>query len=490
MADPNFEKQVQQKMEELQFAPSETVWQKVDAEINKEKKRRPILWFIFFLGLTLAGTVFYFSNNLKNTSVTADNAIVKKDLTQNKKQENIDNKKKGKSSESIASVESYSETSGKKNKNEIIKTDGFINKKNKKLIVSTFQNESKKFADKNYSVKNQNEKSVNKNQLINKNKSSSKKLLINKQEKNEDDVAENMNAEKETKDVNKKINETVDEKKENNQQIDSAKKTITTASEKSIVKDSMINKTVAQKDKKTDTTSKWKIGITGGAGFSGINTGLFKSAMVATPAAAPTNIYNPGTANISSKINNGFSFSAGFFAKKFLSKRISFSGGVTYHYYSTTIKTGSYSDTTIFVYYPTANASSPVSNSYNYGNSNSYVNHYHFVELPLLISFQMNKNKNLPINWEAGFTVSYLINTNALQFDDTKNIYYKNNSAFNKTQASAATALTIGFPVHGNILHVGPQFQYGFTQLLNKNSGNTEHLFFTGIKISTTLGKK
>ena len=47
MHENNFEKQVREKMEQLQFDPAETVWLNVDKEINKEKKRRgPLLWLI------------------------------------------------------------------------------------------------------------------------------------------------------------------------------------------------------------------------------------------------------------------------------------------------------------------------------------------------------------------------------------------------------------------------------------------------------------
>jgi hypothetical protein len=35
MQEQNFEKQVQKKMEELSFTPSEPVWQKVEEEIRK-----------------------------------------------------------------------------------------------------------------------------------------------------------------------------------------------------------------------------------------------------------------------------------------------------------------------------------------------------------------------------------------------------------------------------------------------------------------------
>ncbi|HEY0749958.1 MAG TPA: hypothetical protein VGD26_02305, partial [Chitinophagaceae bacterium] len=57
MQEQNFEKQVQQKMEELNLTPSAPVWQKVNEEIRKKKdRRRLILWLFLFL-LVGGGTV-------------------------------------------------------------------------------------------------------------------------------------------------------------------------------------------------------------------------------------------------------------------------------------------------------------------------------------------------------------------------------------------------------------------------------------------------
>src|SRR5687768_1378433 len=63
MQENNFERQVQQKLNELKLDPSDSVWQHVYAKIKKEKQRRrgliifPVL-FIFFL---CGGTWLWFS---------------------------------------------------------------------------------------------------------------------------------------------------------------------------------------------------------------------------------------------------------------------------------------------------------------------------------------------------------------------------------------------------------------------------------------------
>ena len=56
MPENNFEKNVQQRMEELKLQPSGTVWGKVYDKIRKEKKRRRfIVWFLLFAFLLLGG---------------------------------------------------------------------------------------------------------------------------------------------------------------------------------------------------------------------------------------------------------------------------------------------------------------------------------------------------------------------------------------------------------------------------------------------------
>ena len=68
MREEEFEKRVRDKMEQLGFDPSESVWIGVDKEINKEKKRRmPLFWLFFASGLLLAGGAYYFITN-KNTA--------------------------------------------------------------------------------------------------------------------------------------------------------------------------------------------------------------------------------------------------------------------------------------------------------------------------------------------------------------------------------------------------------------------------------------
>jgi hypothetical protein len=77
-----------------------------------------------------------------------------------------------------------------------------------------------------------------------------------------------------------------------------------------------------------------------------------------------------------------------------------------------------------------------------------------------------------------------------LHFDPNGNLYYQNAELFNKIQLNGATAIMIGFPINKSEMQIGPQLQYGLTGLQKSGSGNPQHLFYTGLKISFIPGKK
>src|SRR5256714_2937056 len=63
MYKPDFEKNVQQQMQELRFHPSDEVWKRVEAEIVPAKRRRPLLFFLIFIGLLLGGGLYFIFSN-------------------------------------------------------------------------------------------------------------------------------------------------------------------------------------------------------------------------------------------------------------------------------------------------------------------------------------------------------------------------------------------------------------------------------------------
>jgi len=470
MREDEFEKRVREKMEQLGFEPSESVWAGVDKEISKGKKRRvPFFWLIFVSGLLLAGGAYYFIAN-KNSAgaipaMNAENGIAKipkqkiisekkigqTALPSTKLKENNAEKKNAKTGETdeqphVAGASSINQTT-------VVHTRGLRSGKNTPGAKQTVEsNETNKAG------------------------------LSSAAAGAADIVVNNYNSRSAKTDIEK------DKKKI----PDSATgKIIATTTQNKSKKDSAAGTKTAKINEQKKQSSAWKIGYTAGLGSSNLNQNLFNSVNTLSPVSLATNTPTPTVSggNSSSEISPGFSFNAGAFVNRNLSKRLVFSAGVDYHYYSTSIRTGMKINTALVTYNSRYQMITSTS-YYENGNSQTFTNQYHFIELPLSVNFQIIKSKNTPFIWELGVTPGYIVSSNALYYDPNTNVYFSKYLQPNKMQINGTTALMIGFPLYKGELQVGPQIQYGFTGFVNTNDGNSGHLFYAGLKISFIPGKK
>ncbi|MBS1974950.1 MAG: outer membrane beta-barrel protein, partial [Bacteroidetes bacterium] len=257
-------------------------------------------------------------------------------------------------------------------------------------------------------------------------------------------------------------------------------------------KDPPIDRATGKNKQQQKKSAPWRISINSLAGISNVFGSGLSSSYVSGPlfsfqnggyALAPGTAYYPP-----SKIGPYLSAGFGLAAEKKIAKKFSVSAGIRYRFYSTRVSALQFVDSSTYVYVSSNNLLQV--NGYYVPGSKNYVNFYHFLELPVLINMQINKSEKHPLLWQAGFSVSYLMATNALHFDPSGNIYYKDKSLFNKAQANLVTGIMLGSPFYKGELRYGLQFQYGLTRLLNKQAGDTEHLFFAGIGLSYLLPKK
>jgi hypothetical protein len=123
--------------------------------------------------------------------------------------------------------------------------------------------------------------------------------------------------------------------------------------------------------------------------------------------------------------------------------------------------------------------------------SGSYRNNFHYLEVPVSIKIQINKNKKLPLVWDGGINLSQLISSNALQFNPNPGIYFKDNSLFNKTQFGLHTGLSLTlFSEQKMPFTVGPYLYYSATSLANKGLYNGKHFSFIGMQAEILFRKK
>ncbi|HEY2348542.1 MAG TPA: outer membrane beta-barrel protein [Puia sp.] len=484
MRENEFEKQVREKMEQLGFAPGESVWDGVDREIKNEKKRRiPLFWLFFVPGLLLAGSAYYFISN-SNSSEIIRNKNSSNNI-ENKADQDRSIEKQGGQPEAPSTeardnkLKTTVVQSAEPHKNSHEK-DNLTRAKNNQQHFTAAPAENQKPVD-----HNRDGLSSGKNQAI---------VATKTKETNEsgpgaaaagtaDIVINNYN--------NKSANTGVE--KDPKKMIDSAAGIMLAGSkENQSKKDSAAGAATAKNKEQKKKSSAWSLGFTGGIGSSNLNQNLFNSVKTLSQVTYSTISVPPTTVNrnnSSSEISPGLSFQAGAFVSRNLSRRFSVSAGVNYHYYSTTMRTGGKINTTL-VTTNSINQTIVADSYYENARSQTFTNQYHLIGIPVLVNFQWNKSKKTPFIWELGLTPAYILSSNALYYDPNTNVYFSNYLRPNKMQLNGVTALMFGFPMGKNQWQIGPQLQYGFTGFVNTNDGNAGHLFYAGLKISFIPGKK
>lgn len=252
------------------------------------------------------------------------------------------------------------------------------------------------------------------------------------------------------------------------------------------------------------TKGEWEAGFTGGVGISSVNQTLFKgSAAVASDSrilAAPMPVTGVTVQkNYVSKIRPDLSFWAGIFLQKPILNNLSVSVGLNLHYYSTKMCTGEKVDNDASNYFYSATSSllsyaaaPTVAQSYPYyaaGDKQTFINRYYFLEVPASIQWQIGHSRIMPLFWEVGGSLSYLVSSNAIYYNTKAGVYYKDGSVTNRTQFNLSTAFMVGIPFKGLQMQIGPQVQYGLTSLLNAPGSGGQHLFYGGLKLVILPGK-
>jgi hypothetical protein len=481
MDENKFEKEVREKMDQLGFDPSDAVWANVDKEINKDKKRRrPIFWLVFPLTLVLMVGGYYVISYKSSINIIATN----------KQQIGID---KNQDKQSTGKAETDNDERNKKNEEAKRLKDGLAEDKAQHEIpgkpIDHYDHHVKRLFNGKHAENPTDPKPANEGETSSNGAANSGNL--------ESKAAEQFS----DADRNNTVSDENNIKSERKTEPNIAEKTsVDSSAEKKINnlvknRDSVSDRKSAKDANQKIKSSSWKIGFAGNAGISNINQSPFKpvygSYFSNNPIAG--NVGNAGApvTDASSKFNAGFSFGMGVFAERRLSKRVSFSAGINYHYYSAKIRTGDFVDSSAFVYSaPASGQGSVVNGYYRNGDTQGYTNNYHFVELPVNLNFQLNKSLKTPIIWEAGISLSWLIGSNALHFDPYRDVYYENNQLVNRTQLNGVTAIMVGFHLDHNELQLGPQLRYGLTDLLKSGESYSQHLFYYGLTLSFIPEKK
>ncbi len=503
MPGNDFEKQVQQKMDELNFVPSEAVWPEVEKQIAERKKRRVIFIWLPMLLLLLGGSALFYFSGRKNTQTTKEEINSKSIASQKNNQKEKDNSNSSVkqpqtaqviSKDSIANLhtavsaevnkQQESETA---NNNTAGKTKEKVEHRIKlnhaagKVYVATGIDKNNIVASKSYS-----EKKENKNKVI----------KVRSEEPGADELAI---AAKEPV-LKNKVDDHAKEALDNNKDIATspAQNVIAVDSSLATTNTNIIDSTnavvkadsskAATKNKNTATAKmKMQWGVNARLGASSVSdgfSGLFDKSLVNSNQNASTTpgnnnnsgIFNGGSFAAPSSLRSGFSFGLGVFISKPLGKNFSLQTGLNYNYYSTQMDVGAKIDSN----------NTPML-QYRTGASSSYTNKFHFIELPVLIEKQFGKTSRFAIN--GGFSFSLLAGISVLMYDAQKSIYISDKDLINKFQVNFIAGA--GYRLFPKLfpIEVGPQISYGLSNIFDKDLYGSKHLFFGGIRAKLYLHK-
>lgn len=517
MPGHEFEKNVQQQMEDLRISPSQAVWNGVEKEMQKHKRRRRILLvlpLLLLIGIGAYLTLYKaepgtisdnkqknLSNDTKNS--VADPSAVAVSPTNNSKQAtgNADPLTKKEvtttiddnSTQTSASRDNKSTDNNAPVNNAPVSSNETTHKSRatdvKKEAVSIVDLSTKKRAEKNVRSNNSSQL-VNNNPAITSAKEKKRKSTVKNNVAKSEDVLDNKIVSV-NEDDKTSVTTIASNDKPSVATIDSSSKELAnpplnTVTDTIKVEQPAATEPVVSLAKKAAIKNpakdrRWQFGIIAGAGvsklaqgFSAFDKSVYMDAASGlnsnTPPSTPAINYVPAT------IEQGFSWNAGVFVQRKINDRFRVSAGLQYMLYGTKSNIGSKVDSLALISNFYSNTLLVSQYYRNTGRVTNYSSRYHLIELPLSIHFQLNKGKVLPFNWSTGLTFGYLTGTNALNFDGSSGYYYKDDELYKRFQYGFNMGLSLTFlNKTKHPLEVGPQFHYKFSNIL-KSDSDPRHL--------------
>lgn len=479
MPDNPFEHEAKQKLDELNFTPSDAVWQKVEAQIKKDKNRRRLLiWLPLFCVLMGAGCWYFISG--KSNPLPAKEVIAIPHQDKNKA-DSFSIQRTPLNAEASAAVEKNNTRQGAGENH----AAGAVPKENKKTYKKPKRTPgtgirfSTQPVEKTYSAGIRGQRQTPDTYFRNAENTPAITPMNSASRNTENNTKDSTshNADNNKTD-HPSANPAAGGKPDS---ADRQRPTDFSSAHRDSLNRIARNKTASGRKSKIE----W--GITAGPGFSSVSEKFIQDSYLA-----------PAPVNLSSGINwsglpsakQSFAYFAGLMVKKPLNNTMSIFTGIRYTYSAIKISRGNPVNLPMTVY-GANNYSSNIADYYSAaapGHFN-YTSHYHFLEIPLGIEKQFGQKSRFSAN--AGISFARLLATNALQFDPQYGIYYKDDSYFNKTQWNILGSIQYSLLEKKKYtLRIGPQVQYGLTSLLNKKSLYSEHLFFGGIQLLLLSNRK
>lgn len=477
MQNSEFEKKMQQKMEELKLSPADNVWDKIEAGLPPEKKpRRWIIFILLFAGLTTGALILWNHFYTTKSQAEEDLSIAQKTVLQNTISKNPVSSEAGIFADTVSlKIEKPDEA--------LIGGGKWIKNLTKPASVKVkISNGATAYSDipENENTATDKEQVLKTNAIV----KAKIKAAVPVSDIDEDFVADTLRR-SETGKIKTVIT---------NEVAIAETQDLITADTKS-KKDSVVIKTidttdipVKEKSVKKKENSNWQYGVGIASGISTVKNNLFNSSPVFASSAGSFSSGSPNPGGVNNIPNNpsaGIAFNLSFYVQKNINSRWKFNTGLNYLYQSNAIRTGNRVDSTASFYFTTK--SLKVNSFYRSGDSIGYKNKFHLLEIPVL--FQYRISKKYPAYIEAGPSVAYLLNSNAMVYKANQGLYITDNAIFNRLLLSMSIGAGFNLAEKSRFpFTIGYQFKYSMSSVIKDPFGK-QHIMNSLLYLRVPLKK-
>jgi hypothetical protein len=464
MSDHEFERQVQQKMDELKFSPSANVWKGIELDLDKDRKRRRgLFWWPAALLVLLAGGYLFYSGGASNPSV----------VTKNQDLQDLKDSQDGRDAainEATHTVKEKGVTPGASEQ----ESSTVAEYPTSKVVTGSSKSLTKQATSTSLIAQGH----------IN-NTNSQQPVLTSSEDQSSEWMASNSSNTYSRREQLSTLFPSLMPGTSPfvNDKLPSAKQQSVTSG----LQGRFVCLTATKQ-------SRWSYGVTAGVNMSGVNEGgafnFNRASVVDLSGGIANSSFLPANTVIykASTIKPGVGFSLGGYAQRSLNKRFDLSLGLGFTRFNSSIMVGEKQFTPIAINGPssTARMANPY---YTRDAENEYKMHMDFVEVPVNIAYKFNPSSKLPVSVNAGLVGGRLVGSNALHFDGSSAGYFKNNELLKKWQlgVNAGIALSI-MNKSKHPVTVGPSFRYQMTNSLSNEVGAKRNIIGVGVDARIKLG--
>lgn len=452
----SFEKKVQEKLDSLNLIPSAPVWEKIELQIKREKKRRGgLLWFPFLI-ILFSGAAWWLWEARDVKEETIAPSVIH-----------------------TPSVREQSNTT----------PSVTAEKKNKVLVIRAIpeQNKPSFYTDNILQRNGQRETAF-------RTPSTTKEGLAIRNQKGQlsTDYKEPETQKMLPQLIGKKMRNPAIVENESSPDINVTNEKGTTLPNDSVLQSQTLpldsalipakRDTVAAKRKVALLNKKCKFFLSVQTGWSSpASAQLFSRRLDYTsPTQNAGSGFSNNLANANSNTGN-FAYTVGAGLSRPISSRLEVRVELNYAAYGTQTKVGSFRSLDTILRFQSSTVD--VGGYYRNGNQHDYTTSSHVLEIPVSLEYKLWRA--LPLYVSAGSAYGRLLKINALTFDRISNVYYKNNQNLNHYHFVLSSSAQYGIINKKSFsLRAGPVVQYQLTTFQKDLGTATQRLVFAGVKTS------